>query len=363
MKRTKIKKILTHLEKMEFGITYKRRNVVRAMYPWSTRVDMNLIKDLAGSIDLKGKPRFRLNFKKSGIRHGEETKFKHYCKAKSKAGSLIHIYFSPERPERYIYKAKIRLAKTNLDDLVRLAKFFLGCDFAGANIGHKIQMVEVSCDFYPALPKKPSVSEWYQAYSDLMHQINSRFLLNNLKDAFFSPGKGQRSRLVVSRHMDEWATYYQNERRNLYAQAKVYWKRRNFVRLETTLFRRKLEYEKIRTIYDLFSYNLVGLVDPPGRKQPLFRFLIPRRDRFEKTFWKHLDKSRGGRGAKGAQIDVGERFLAELVWRTTSTDHRPPSFYRDFFFEDKELTGQVLKSLKKAQREFDKRRKEIDSWM
>jgi hypothetical protein len=163
--------------------------------------------------------------------------------------------------------------------------------------------------------------------------------------------------------MDEWGTYYQNKRQNLYTQAKVYWKRRDFVRLELTLFRGKLNYEKIRTIHDLFSYNLVGLIDPPGRKQPQFRFLIPRGDRFEKTFWKHLDRTRVGRGAKGAQIDVGERFLAELVWRATSTDHRPPSFYRDFFDEDKELTGLVLKSLKKAQKEFDQRRKEIERLM
>jgi hypothetical protein len=332
---------------------------------------------MADALDASG-PSPKYKFKKSGDYTGDEAYFKNYRKLKTKNGSTVHTWFDPEILGKsyspggtgweYRYKAKIRFEDTKPVDLVNLAKFIRECKSKGVlSLNHKIQLVEFANDFYPYLPQKCSPSEKDQIFKDLMQYLNSRFLISDPKEAFFSERKKHTAKLVVSRRMLEQATFYQNwgkkrkKGQQPYKQGKLYWKFRPFVRAELTFFRPKLGYEKINTIRDLFAYNITGLVSPMGRKSPELRFLIPRRDRFKRTFWKHLEGSRIYKGVTNGLLGVGNIFLAELVVRMASKGHRPPNFYRDFFDVDERLTRLVLDSLKRTKAEFNRHVRAIDA--
>jgi hypothetical protein len=283
----------------------------------------------------------------------------------------VHTWFDPEILGKsyspggtgweYRYKAKIRFENTKPVDLVNLAKFIRECKSKGvSSIKHKMQLVEFAIDSYPHLPPKCSTAQKDQIFKDLMQYFNSRFLISDPKEAFYSEGKKHASKLIVSRHMLEWATFYQNRGKKgkrgqqPYKQGKLYWKFRPFIRAELTFFRLKLGYEKINTIRDLFAYDTTGLVSPIGRQKPELRFLVPRSDRFKKTFWKHLEASPIYKGVTNGLLGVGNIFLAELVVRMASKGRRPSNFYRDFFDEDEELNRLVLDSLKRTKGEFNR---------
>lgn len=375
----RIREIHTHLDKIEIGIQYKRQQARERLKLTFANTDNHFVVKLAKDLGAEG-PSPRYGFKKSGDFTGDEVYFKNYRKLKARNGSTLHTWFDPEilgisRSDggegwEYRYKAKIRFENTNLKDLVNLLRFFDGCKSKGvSSISHKIQLAEIAIDFYPYLPPKCSSSEHNQIFKDLIQHINSRFLLSDLKRAFYSEHRKDKSTFVVSRQILEWATFYQNERKKgkkgqrPYKQAKVYWKFRPFIRAELTFYRPKLNNEKITTIRDLLGYDLTGLVEPSGSKRPEIRFLVPLPDRFKEAFWKHLEGSRIYKGFTNARLGVGKIFLAEMVvsaMQKYRRKYRPPNFYRDFFEVDVELTGLVLKSLAKAQQEFDRALKKID---
>lgn len=378
-----MKKIDVHIDRLELSLMFKRSQLRNLLYTPASPVDTRFIEDMSKALDCTG-PRFNFNFHKSPTATNEEIWFKHHCRRYSSEGSTLDIYFGPEpyhyfdtkaeelKEGEYVLKAKVRITKTKLPDLVKLASFFHRCHSKGAtSVKHIVRTVEFAIDFYPDLSEEVSASEHHKKFTDLLHLINSKFLISRPKDAFYSLAEGHRSPLSLGRYMPEFATFYQNTREDNVRQSRVYWGNNPYVRLELAFFRNWLGYQGIRTISDLFAYDLTRLVMPGGRRKPEIRFLVPNLELFRKNFWNKLEKFSFGRAVKDARINVGNLFLGEMVVKALESAKKrktgktgkpalPSNFWRDYFAKDEELTDMVLTSLRLANEGFDRCLAEIE---